>query len=139
MTTITEIQNQAAEDGVKTEFLDSQNAIQEYEPHASGEAALFCPEVLSVDSWKYVYSLGGDAENETVDFFTDYEVEMVRNTSDMYDIYTSNGTITSSYLETTAGLCADKLAYQIDVETKHQIISFRGENHELVPEKRHLV
>jgi len=51
-----EIQKQATENGVKTEILDSQEEIREYEPHAVGEAALYCPEAASVDSQKYVRS-----------------------------------------------------------------------------------
>lgn len=136
---LTEIQNQATENGVETELLEDQDAIQEYEPHAIGEAALYYPEAASVDSQKYVYSLAGDAENRGVDFFTGYEVETIQATRDSHQIHTSNGTISSSYLVNTAGLYADKLAHQMGVGKEYQIVPFRGEYYELVPEKRHLV
>jgi len=113
--------------------------IREYEPHAVGEAALYCPEAASVDSQKYVYSLAGDAENMGVDFFTGYTVKSINTSSDTHHIRTSNGTITSSYLVNTAGLYADKLAHKMGVGDEYQIVPFRGEYYELVLEKRHLV
>lgn len=134
-----EIQQQADENGVETELLHSQEALRQYESHAAGEAALYCPEAASVDSQKYVYSLAGDAENRGVDFFTGYEVEAIHSAADTHHIQTSTGTITSSYLVNAAGLYADKLAHEMDVGREYQIIPFRGEYYELVPEKRDLV
>lgn len=134
-----EIQKQATENGVETERLEGRDAIQEYEPHAAGKAALYCPEAASVDSQKYVYALAGDAEAKGVDFFTGYEVEAVRTSGETHHIRTSSGTITSSYLVNTAGLYADKIAGQMGVGEEYQIVPFRGEYYELVPEKRHLV
>jgi L-2-hydroxyglutarate oxidase len=136
---LTEIQEQATENGVETKLLEGQGEIREYEPHAVGEAALYCPEAASVDSQKYVYSLAGDAENMGVDFFTGYKVKSIHTSSDTHHIRTSNGTITSSYLVNTAGLYADKLARKMGVGDEYQIVPFRGEYYELVPEKRHLV
>lgn len=136
---LTEIQEQAVENGVETELLNSQYAIREYEPHASGKAALYCPEAASVDSQKYVYSLAGDAENAGVDFFSGYRVERIQPAGETHTIHTSNGSIKSSYLVNAAGLYADKFAHQMDVGTEYQIVPFRGEYYELVPEKRHLV
>jgi L-2-hydroxyglutarate oxidase len=136
---LTEIQNQATENGVETELLEGQDEIREYEPYAVGEAALYCPEAASVDSQKYVYSLAGDAENRGVDFFNGYEVKTVHTSGDTHRISTSNGMITSSYLVNTAGLYADDLAHQMGVGSRYQIIPFRGEYYELVPEKRHFV
>lgn len=134
-----EIQQQATENGVETELLESQAAIQEHEPHAAGEAALYCPEAASVDSQKYVYSLAGDAENAGVDFYTGYEVEDVQTSDGTHRISTSNGTLASSYLVNAAGLYADELAHQMGVGHEYQIVPFRGEYYELVPEKRNLV
>ena len=136
---LTEIQEQATENGVETKLLEGQEEIREYEPHAVGEAALYCPEAASVDSQKYVYSLAGDAENRGVDFFTGYTVKAIHTSSDTHHIRTSNGTITSSYLVNTAGLYADELAHKMGVGNEYQIVPFRGEYYELVPEKRHLV
>lgn len=136
---LNEIQQQADENGVETELLHSQDELREYEPHAAGEAALYCPEAATVDSQKYVYSLAGDAENRGVDFFTGYDVEAIHTTADTHHIQTSTGIVKSSYLINAAGLYADKLAHEMDVGTEYQIVPFRGEYYELVPEKRDLV
>ncbi|MFC4550034.1 MULTISPECIES: L-2-hydroxyglutarate oxidase [Halorussus] len=136
---LTEIQEQATENDVETRILDDRDAIREHEPHAAGEAALYCPEAASVDSQKYVYSLAGDAENLGVDFYMDYEVKAVRTSGDIHHLLTSNGTLTASYIVNTAGLYADKLAYQMGIGEQYQIVPFRGEYYELVPQKRNLV
>ncbi|WP_372480341.1 L-2-hydroxyglutarate oxidase [Halomicrobium sp. HM KBTZ05] len=136
---LSEIQDQATENGVETEILEDRAAIREHEPHAAGQAALYCPEAASVDSQKYVYSLAGDTEDLGVDFFTGYEVERVLRSGDTHHVETSNGTITASYLLNAAGLYADKLAHQMGVGEQYQIVPFRGEYYELVPKKRDLV
>jgi L-2-hydroxyglutarate oxidase LhgO len=136
---LTEIQEQATENGVETEILETREEIQEHEPHAAGEAALYCPEAASVDSQKYVYSLAGDAENRGVDFYTGYEVKKIKTVDDTHHLLTSNGTISASYLVNAAGLYADELAHQMGVGEEYQIVPFRGEYYELVPQKRDLV
>jgi len=123
---LNEIQQQADENGVETELLHSQDELREYEPHAAGEAALYCPEAASVDAQKYVYLLAGDAENRGVDFFTGYEVEAIHTTADAHHIQTTTGTITSSYLINAAGLYADKHAHEMDVGMEYQIVPFRS-------------
>lgn len=136
---LSEIQTQADENGVETKLLESESAIKQHEPHAAGEAALYCPEAASVDSQKYVYQLATDAQNSGVDFFTGYEVRGVQTSRDSHKITTTNGTINASYLVNTAGLYADRLAHQMGVGEQYQIVPFRGEYYELVPEKRDLV
>lgn len=136
---LTEIREQATENGIETEILEGRAAIREHEPHAAGQAALSCPAAASVDSQKYVYSLANDAENLGVDFYTGYEVESVGASGDTHHIYTSNGTLTASYLVNTAGLYADELAHGMGVGEEYRIVPFRGEYYELVPQKRDLV
>lgn len=136
---LSEIQEQATQNGVTTSILETREEIQEYEPHAAGEAALYCPEAASVDAQKYVYSLAGDAEDLGVDFFTGYEVKEVQTSNTVHHINTTNGEISSSYLVNAAGLYADKLAHQMGVGQEYQIVPFRGEYYELVPKKRDLV
>ena len=133
------IQKQATENGVETSILEDREAIREYEPHATGRAALHCPAAASVDSQKYVYSLAGDAENRGVDFYTGYEVKRIERRGDGHRLETSNGRLAASYVVNTAGLYADRLAHQLGVGDGYEIVPFRGEYYELVPEKRHLV
>lgn len=136
---LTEIQEQATKNGVDTSILEDRDAIREYEPHADGVAALHCQAAASVDSQKYVYSLAGDAENNGVDFFTGCEVASIEERGTRHQLSTSIGQIEASYVVNTAGLYADGLAHQMGVGEEYEIIPFRGEYYELVPEKRHLV
>ena len=133
-----DIQERATENGVETELLHDREAIREHEPHAAGEAALYCPEAASVDSQQYVYQLARDATDAGVDFFTGYEVEKVTPVGDGFHLDTSNGDISASYFVNAAGLHADTLAHQLGVGEEYRIVPFRGEYYELVPEKRHL-
>ncbi len=133
-----DIQERATENGVKTEILHDREAIREHEPHAAGEAALYCPEAASVDSQQYVYQLARDAADAGVDFFTGYEVDQVTHLGETMHLDTSNGDISASYFVNAAGLHADTLAHQLGVGEEYQIVPFRGEYYELVPEKREL-
>lgn len=136
---LSELRDQATENGVETELLETREAIHEHEPYAAGRAALYCPEAASVDSQKYVYSLAGDVENRGVDVFMGYEVDRVTTSGDTHHLQTPNGTIPASYLVNTAGLYADTLAHQMGIGEEYQIVPFRGEYHEVIPQKRHLV
>lgn len=134
-----DIQRQANENGVETEILESPDEIQEYEPHAAGQAALYCPEAASVDAQQYVYSLARDVENLGIEVYMGYEVEELTYTESAYRISTDKGRITADYLVNAAGLHADRLAHQVGVGEEYLIVPFRGEYYELVPERRDLV
>ena len=126
---------QADENGVETEILDGAE-LREREPHAAGQAAMYSPEAASIDSQKYVYTLAKDAENRGVDFHLGYEVERVTPTESGHMIETSNGDLEAGYLVNAAGLYADKVAHQLGVGEGYQVIPFRGDYYELVPDKR---
>ncbi|MDX1745897.1 MAG: L-2-hydroxyglutarate oxidase, partial [Halobacteriales archaeon] len=126
---------QADENGVKTEIIGREE-LQEREPHVAGQAARYSPEAASIDEPKYVYTLAKDAENLGVDFFMGYEVERVTPTESGHEIETSNGNLSADYLINAAGLYADTIAHQLGVGQGYQVIPFRGDYYELVPDKR---
>lgn len=127
---------QADENGVNTEILDA-SALADHEPHASGQAALYCPEAASIDSQKYLYALATEVENKGADFYMGHRVTRIDHTGDEVQLKTSNGDIDVQYVVNAAGLYADRLAQQMGVGTNYQVVPFRGEYYELVPEKRH--
>lgn len=133
------LEDQAAENGVETKRLDGPAAIAEYEPAADGQAGMYCPEAASVDSQAYVYSLAAEAKSEGVDFYMGHEVETVRPRGDTFSIATSNGRIEANYLVNAAGLYADTIAHDLGVGRQYQIVPFRGEYYELVPEHQSTV
>lgn len=131
------IQQQADANGVETEIIGSEE-LEEREPHAQGRAALYCPEAASVDSQQYVYELAKEAKNAGVDFYMGHTVQSVSASSSGVRVGTDKGTIDGDYFVNAAGLYADKLAAELGVGTEYQIIPFRGDYYELVPERRHL-
>ncbi|MGQ3413810.1 L-2-hydroxyglutarate oxidase [Natrinema sp. LN54] len=134
---LSSIQQQADANGVETEIIGSEE-LEEREPHAQGRAALYCPEAASVDSQQYVYELAKEAKNAGVDFYMGHTVESVSASSSDVRVRTDKGTINGDYFVNAAGLYADKLAAEVGVGTGYQIIPFRGDYYELVPERRHL-
>ena len=130
------LQSQAEENGVQTELLEGSNAIAEYEPHVSGQAALLASEAASIDSQQYVYSLARDAINNGVDFYTGTEVTGVKRIADGFLLETSSGRLEADYIVNCAGLHADRVAAEFDIGADLQIVPFRGEYYEVVPEKR---
>lgn len=132
------LQQQATANGVKTELLESQDKIREHEPYAAGQAALYCPEAASIDSQKYVYTLAKDAESHGAEFYMGFEVEDFQPSNDTITIKSGSGTLTAEYVVNAAGLYADRLAQQFGVGQEYQIVPFRGEYYELVPDRRSL-
>lgn len=131
------LQAQGDENDVETEIIGP-DELAEREPHAEGRAALYCPEAASIDSQKYVYALATEVENLGVDFYMGHRVERVRYGESGHVIETSGGSVAARYLVNAAGLYADRIARRLGVGTEYQIVPFRGEYYELVPEKRHL-
>jgi len=134
-----DLQEEAERNEVETQILESPEAIQEYEPHAGGQAALHCPEAASVDSQLFLYTLADEARDLGVDFHMGHEVRGVRSNGDGYLVKTTNGDFNADYVVNAAGLYADKIADSLGVDHDYQIVPFRGEYYELVPEKADLV
>ncbi|MFB6266526.1 MAG: L-2-hydroxyglutarate oxidase [Halodesulfurarchaeum sp.] len=133
-----ELSAQAAENGVRTEILDPEE-LAEHEPHATGQAALYAPEAASIDSPQYVHQLARDVQAAGTSVYLGTTVEKLLPGPDGYQLRTDKGPIEASFLVNAAGLHADTLAHQLGVGTEYQIVPFRGEYYEVIPDRRHLV
>ena len=129
---------QAEENGVETEILDSEE-LREHEPHAAGIAALYAPAAASVDPSQYVHQLARDAHAAATDFYLGTTVETLIPKANGYRILTDKGTLEADFVVNAAGLYADELAHQVGVGEAYQIVPFRGEYYEVVPDRRELV
>lgn len=134
---LADIQKRADANGVATEIIDEET-LQEHEPHAAGQAALYCPEAASVDSQQYVYELAGEAKRNGVDFYMGYTVQNLDATPSSVEVTTDKGTLSGAYLVNAAGLYADTLAASVDIGTDYRIVPFRGDYYELEPDRREL-
>ncbi|MEM5776132.1 MAG: L-2-hydroxyglutarate oxidase, partial [Anaerolineaceae bacterium] len=113
--------------------------IREYEPHAAGIAGLFVPQTGIVD-----YTLVNNKFGEIVqagggEVLTGARVTGFRDAGSEFILTTPRGEITCRTLINCAGLHSDQVARLCGVEPGMQIMPFRGEYYEIVPEKHYLV
>jgi L-2-hydroxyglutarate oxidase LhgO len=129
-----ELHSRAEANGVETELIDRER-LREKEPHAAGRTALYCPEAASIDSHQYLHALAREAKNRGVDFLMGHRVEGIEDAGPDHRVPTSNGEIEAGYLLNAAGLYADELAAECGVGDAYQVVPFRGEYYELVPDR----
>jgi (S)-2-hydroxyglutarate dehydrogenase len=114
-------------------------AIHEYEPHTSGIAGLLVPETGIVD-YKQVAQIYADIiRKEGGEIRTRAQVHGCRRYADALVLETSRGAVQCRYLVNCGGLHADEVARLCGVDPQLQIIPFRGEYYELVPDRQYLV
>lgn len=113
--------------------------IKEYEPHASGIAGIFVPQTGIVDYVgvcqayaKIIQDAGGTIQ-------TNSRVTAFRKDNDAFILSTPQGEIQTKNLINCAGLQCDRVARMCGVDPQLQIVPFRGEYYEIVPEKHNLV
>jgi len=114
--------------------------IREYEPHATGLAALFVPYTGITDflevSYKYAEIFtkryGGEIH-------LNHKVTNIKNYNNSSEVITSKNNFQTKLIVNTAGLYSDKIAGINRKDIDVRIIPFRGEYSELVKEKSHLV
>jgi L-2-hydroxyglutarate oxidase len=113
--------------------------IKEYEPHTSGIAALHVPQTGIVDYIgvsqtyaKLVQAAGGSIQ-------TNSRVTAFHNGSSEFVLETHKGEVHCHNLINCAGLQSDRVARMCGVEPGLQILPFRGEYYEIVPDRQFLV
>lgn len=113
--------------------------IKEYEPHATGIAGIHVPQTGIVDYTgvtnayaKHVQATGGVIQ-------TGARVTGFRKFNDEFVLETPLGEIQARNVINCGGLQSDRIARMCGVDPGLQIIPFRGEYYELIPEKHGLV
>ncbi len=117
----------------------SPDEIKEIEPYTAGLAGLHVPETGIIDYKqvcdqfaRVIQANGGQILTEArMTGLTQFDAEMV--------VKTTSGEFNSRYLINCAGLHSDRIARMCGVRPNVQIIPFRGEYYDVVPEKHHLV
>lgn len=118
----------------------SKEELKEIEPYATGIAALYSPETGVIDFVqvaeayaKEVLELGGQ-------IFLSQKVVQFRNESVEKVVVTADAEFGAQTVINCAGVHADRIGQLFDPQiSAKQIIPFRGEYYELVPEKRELI
>jgi L-2-hydroxyglutarate oxidase len=113
--------------------------LREFEPHASGVAALLVPGTGVTDYAKVcekyaelIVAQGGEVQ-------TAIEVVGIRTSDSEIVIETSGGSIAAQSVINCAGLFSDRISRMAGEHPEVQIVPFRGEYYDLVPERAELV
>ncbi len=113
--------------------------IREFEPHAAGVRGIHVPGTGITDfrmvAQKYA-ELIGQSGGEVL---TGSEITHIVSKTDEIVLETSPRTVRARYVVNCAGLRSDRIATMAGASLGLQIIPFRGEYYEVVPEKHHLI
>jgi L-2-hydroxyglutarate oxidase len=109
------------------------------EPHVTGAAALHVPETGVVDFAAVTAALAADLVDAGGELVLDAEVTAVDTTVGGVAVTTPGGVLHGDVLVNCAGLQSDRVARLSGERPDVRIVPFRGEYHELVPAKEHLV
>jgi L-2-hydroxyglutarate oxidase len=113
--------------------------LREHEPHVAGIAGLWVPTTGIVD-----YSAVAEKYAELIqtaghDVRVGHRLLGVRRHGAELTLETTRGPIAARQIITCGGLQADRVARLCGLDPGVQVVPFRGEYYELVPERRHLV
>ena len=113
--------------------------IREYEPHAAGIAGLLVPETGIVDYTQVAEVFADLVRKGGGAIQTGARVHRCRRSSDALVLETARGEVHCRFVINCGGLSSDHVARICGVYPNLQIIPFRGEYYELIPERRFLV
>jgi L-2-hydroxyglutarate oxidase len=112
--------------------------LRELEPHARGVAALHVPSSGIVDYIGMAQALARLVQDHGYDVYTGAAVHDLDVALDGAVCHTEAGSVRGRLVVNCAGLYADKIAQMSGQDPQAQIVPFRGEYYELVPERQHL-
>ncbi|MFN7181603.1 MAG: L-2-hydroxyglutarate oxidase [Planctomycetota bacterium] len=128
----------AKANGAKVEIIDKEK-LKRIEPYVAGICALFAPEGASFDSRKYVLALADESKARGGKIFVSERVDKIIEENSYINIITNKRILQGKIVINCAGLHADRFAKMLGLSKNYQIIPFKGEYYELIPEKRYLV
>lgn len=113
--------------------------IKEYEPYTTGLAGIFVPQTGIVDYVQVVEKYAELFRAQGGEIFTNSTFQSVTRKADELILHTSSGEVKSRFLINCGGLYSDRIAKKCGVNPGLQIIPFRGEYYDIIPEKHYLV
>lgn len=117
----------------------SASELHDHEPHVAGVAGLLVPTTGIVDYADVVVKYGELVEKAGGTIVLSCRVTGVTRRSDEIVVQTTRGEYAARHVITCCGLQCDRVARLCGSDPGVQIIPFRGEYYELVPEKHSLV
>jgi (S)-2-hydroxyglutarate dehydrogenase len=117
----------------------SASELKEYEPHATGIAAIHVPQTGIVDYLVVAERYGECIRAKGGTIILGEKVTNIKITGTTVEAITPNKTYRSKLVINCAGLYSDKVASLTAKHVDVKIIPFRGEYYKLTPEKEYLV
>ena len=112
--------------------------LAELEPHVAGVAALHVPSAAIVDFAEVARALADDL-GDSAEVRLGRPVEEIADDGARVVVETGAEVVRGRVVVNCAGLHADVVARRSGLEPEVRILPFRGEYHQLVPSRRHLV
>jgi L-2-hydroxyglutarate oxidase len=134
-----ELERRGHANGLKGLVRLDPTGIRQHEPHAAGIAGLFVPETGIVDYKQVTETLARLVREAGGVIHTGMRFLRCRRMPDELVLETTQGPIHCKHLVNCGGLHSDEVARLCGVEPDVQIVPFRGEYYELVPERQFLV
>lgn len=132
------LHERAAANGVKAHLIDRVR-LSELEPHVQGLAALHIPATGVIDFVEVARRLADDLVAGGTTLTLQCAVTGINETADHISVMTTDGTISADRLINCGGLQSDRIARLAGLSAPVRIVPFRGEYHELVATRRHLI
>lgn len=117
----------------------SSEEIREYEPHVSGIAGLLVQDTGIVDYVQVTQKFADLVRAAGGEIQTGAQVQGFCHETGGLLLQTPRGEVRCRYLVNCGGLQSDRIARMCGVNPRLQIIPFRGEYYELIPERHYLV
>ncbi len=133
-----ELYRRALANGVPCRLIDADEA-SEYEPEVYAVEALRVETTGIIDYPAVCVALADIAQQYGADLLTGARVTAIHDGGDGVVVEHAGGEARAAQLVNCAGLQADRIARLAGIEPDVQIVPFRGEYYELVPERRDLV
>lgn len=132
------LHERAMANGLAATVIGSEQA-REYEPHVAAVEAIHVPSTGIVDFTDVCRTLAGLLTDRGADLQLGTTVTGFARRGTTTVVQTTAGCLTADGVVSCAGLHADRIARLAGTRPPARIVPFRGEYHELRPERRHLV
>lgn len=113
--------------------------IKEYEPYTTGLAAIYVPYTGIVDYVRVTQKYAELAQSQGASIQTRARLIGFQQKGNSLILETTAGIYEARYLINCAGLHSDRVARMCGLKPDLQIIPFRGEYYDIIPERQYLV
>jgi len=136
---LAELERRGTANGLKGIRRLTPEEIRGHEPHVAGIAGLYVAETGIVDYRQVAESYAAKVRDRGGDVRLDAKFGGFRRSRPEFVLTTTTGDMTCGSLVNCAGLQSDRVARLCGVDPKLQIVPFRGEYYDLVPERWGLI